>query len=368
MSSGRQLWREQAPPWEEGGSYLLLNPRLPSAWRDRVLAAEFPDLSEHVWLATSGTRGALKVVALSREALAASAQAVNQHLGARADDVWLNPLPLFHVGGLGIVVRAALAGARVEMCGQWSVENFGKTASEARATLTSLVPTQLHDLVEAGASPPPSLRAAVVGGGALDENLRVRALESSWPVLPSYGLTEACSQVATAELGLAVCEWLPLLPHLEARVDESGVLSLRGPSLLTGWMLFDAGGNVRWEDPKVEGWLRTGDRAELRGRELRVLGREDDLVKIRGELVDTLALERGLQARVKSGTVCLVVTSDARNGHALQVRAENDAAAGEVREAFDVFPPFARPRSVEVGTIERTALGKIVRSGGKAAL
>lgn len=358
--------RKTAPRWEEGGSYLLLNPRLPSAWCERVLAAEFPDLSGHVWVATSGTRGALKVVALSRAALEASARAVNSHLGASEDDVWLNPLPLFHVGGLGIEVRAALTGARVETCAEWSVENFWKVAHGVRATLTSLVPTQVHDLVEAGKSAPPSLQAAVVGGGALDANLRARAESLGWPLLPSYGLSEACSQVATAKLGAVNFDWLPLLSHVEARVDEVGVLSLLGPSLLTGWMLFDKDGRVRWEDPKVDGWLRTSDRAELRGRELRILGRVDDLVKMRGELVDVAALERELQSRVKSGAVCLIVTNDARTGHALQVRAENELAAAEVRVAFDIFPPYARPQSIEVGAIERTALGKIVRYGANA--
>jgi O-succinylbenzoic acid--CoA ligase len=364
MPSGRDLWRDEAPRWEGGGRYLLLNPRLSPAWREQVLAAEFPDWSDHVWLATSGTQGTFKVVALAREALAASARAVNRHLGAGKDDVWLNPLPLFHVGGLGIEVRAALTGARVQTCAGWSVESFLDSAENARATLTSLVPTQVHDLVKAGAKAPPSLRAAVVGGGALDGNLRAQARDLGWPILPSYGLTEACSQVATAAPGSTDRDWLPLLPHIEARLAEAGVLELRGPSMLSGWMLFRANGGVRWEDPKADGWFRTGDRAELQGRELRVLGRVDDLVKIRGELVDAAALERELQSRVKSGAVCLIVAEDARNGHTLRVQAENSAAANEAREAFDVFPPFARPQAVEVGPIVRTALGKIVRSVG----
>lgn len=343
---------------------MLLNPRLSSAWREQVLGAEFPDCSDHVWLATSGTQGALKVVALAREALVASARAVNRNLGACKDDVWLNPLPLFHVGGLGIEVRAALAGARVQTCAGWSVESFLQTADNVRATLTSLVPTQVHDLVKAGAKAPPSLRAAVVGGGAMDGYLRAHARDLGWPILPSYGLTEAGSQVATAAPGSTDGDWLPLLPHIEARLGEAGVLELRGPSMLSGWMLFSGDGGGRFEDPKADGWLRTCDRAELRGRELRVLGRVDDLVKIRGELVDTAALERELQSRVKSGAVCLIVAEDARNGHSLRVLAENRTAANEVGEALDVFPPFARPQGVEVGPITRTPLGKIVRSAG----
>ena len=342
---------------------MLLNPRWPESLRARVMAAEFPALEDHVWLATSGTGGRLKLVALAWSGLEASARAVNAHLGATGDDVWLNPLPFFHVGGLGIRVRAGLAGARcVAFAEGWDPRRFVEQAEECGATLSSLVPTQVHDLVRTGCRAPLRLRAVVVGGGALSGALCAEARALGWPLLPSYGLTEAASQVATAVRGAEDTAWLPLLPHVEARVDDMGVLELRGPSLLTGWMVFEESGGVLYEDPKREGWLRTSDRVELRGRELRVLGRTDDLVKIRGELVDVAALERALQERVPSGAVCLLVEADERNGCRLRVLAENEQAAREAETAGgEVFPAYARPHEVVVGAIQRTALGKIVR-------
>lgn len=361
MPKGRELHRAALPPWDEGKECLLLNPRMSSAWRERIMEAVFPDLPAHIWLASSGTGGCLKLVALSRGALEAGAAAVNAHLASVPSDIWINPLPLFHVGGIGIAVRAALSGARWEKFDCWDAAHFARRAEDCAATLTSLVPAQVHDLVRANIPAPASLRAAVVGGGALDAELRAAASHLGWPLLPSYGMTEACSQVATAALGATDFTWLPLLPHMEARTDDAGVLELRGSSLLAGWMVFDGDGTARWEDPKRDGWLRTADRAELRGRELRVIGRVDDVVKIRGELVDLVALERALQARVATGAVCLLATSDERNGVALRVLAESEAAADEARAAIDVFPPFARPAVVAVGDIPRTALGKIVR-------
>ena len=361
MPLGKDLPSELPRSWPPFGNRLLLNPRIDPAWRERILSADFPDFPGDLWLASSGTGGRLKLIALSRGAFEASARAVNGHLSAGANDVWINPLPLFHVGGLGIVVRAALAGCAWAEFAGWDPVLFVRRASEVGATLSSLVPAQVHDLVRAGCSAPSALRAVIVGGGALDETLRAEAQSLGWPLLPSYGMTEACSQVATAALGASDCSRLPLLSHVQARTDDAGVLELRGPSLLTGWMIFDTDGRPRWEDPKRDGWLRTADRAELHGRELRVLGRLDDLLKIRGELVDIAALERALQARVRSGTVCLRARKDARNGFALDVVAENPAAADEARAALDVFPPFARPEAVEVGPIARTALGKIAR-------
>jgi O-succinylbenzoic acid--CoA ligase len=362
MARGADLFVTLPPRWEDGLAFLLLNPRLPAAMRTRILSADFPDAPGRVWLATSGTGGVTKTVALSRAALEASARAVNTRLDAGPRDVWLNPLPLFHAGGLGIVVRAALSGARREDAGAWSAETFLRLLGETGATLTSLVPAQVHDLARSGARPPSGLRAAVVGGGALDEPLRAMMADRGWPLLPSYGLTEAASQVATALPGQADFAWLPLLPHFEARTAPDGILELRGPALLDGWMVFPADGAPEWEDPKRDGWLRTGDRAGLRGRELRVLGRADDLVKIRGELVDLAALERSLQARVRAGKVVLHAQLDERNGTALHVVAENAAAVREADAAADeIFPRYARPAQIVHGTIETTALGKTVR-------
>ena len=361
MVQGAKLWRERLPVWGERASFLLLNPRLKVSLRDRILQSDFPDLEEHVWVATSGTSGAMKVVALSRVALEASAGAVNRHLAVSASDCWLNPLPTFHVGGLGIEVRAALAGARSTSLASWDAAEFVRQANEAGATLSSLVPTQVYDLVAANLPAPPSLRSVVVGGGALSEEVRRSALALGWQLLPSYGLTEAASQVATARPGEEGREWLPLLTHLEARAADGNLLELRGSSLLTGWMTFREEGECRWEDPKNGGWYRTSDRVETQQGQLRFLGRADDLVKIRGELVDLAALERALQLRVTSGAVVLFVDPDDRNGRVLRLRGENKEALAQSRRALDVFPSYARPAIFEVGPVEKNVLGKTVR-------
>ncbi len=350
--------------WHDGVSFLLLNPRISPALRKRVLASQLPELTRHVWLAASGTGGAFKLIALSRAALKVSALSVNAHLAACSDDVWLNPLPLFHVGGLGMMVRANLSGARHETFDSpWNAQDFTRAAEGVGATLSALVPAQVHDLVKARCRAPRTLRAVVVGGGALAQVLRDSAVELGWPLLQSYGLTEAASQVATEiSGGPSTADQLPLLEHVEARADKQGVLELLGPSLLTGWMIFGKDGMARWEDPKREGWFRTSDRVQLCGRELRVLGRIDDLVKIRGELVDVGALENELQARVPEGRVAVRCLPDGRNGATLRVVAANAAALKQARALRDeIFPPYARPQEFAEGPVEVTALGKAVR-------
>src|SRR4051812_19531191 len=93
-------------------SHLLLNPRLPDEERAR-LEQLVPALEAHIFIATSGSSGAVKLVALSKQALLASAASVNEYFDATSRDVWGCVLPAFHVGGLGIFARAQLARGRV---------------------------------------------------------------------------------------------------------------------------------------------------------------------------------------------------------------------------------------------------------------
>jgi len=325
--------------WVGDESHVLLNPRIPEEERQR-LESFVTGLPAHVWLATSGTTGALKLTALSKRALLASAAAVNRHLQSDANDVWLCVLPTFHVGGLGIHARAFLSGARVVT--EWSDD----------VTLASLVPAQVSDLVRDRRTAPQSLRAVVVGGGAMSEELYREGRALGWPLLPSYGMTECCSQVATATLESPE---LVLLDHVEARIEEDGRLALRSEALLTGYASEDG-----FVDPKIDGWFVTEDVASVEGRTLRVEGRRGDFVKIGGESVDLSRLDRILAGIGADAAV--VAIPDERLGHVIALAiASGDPDA--IANAFNahVFP-FERARSIiPVREIPRTPLGKIMR-------
>jgi O-succinylbenzoic acid--CoA ligase len=359
--------------FESVGTQLLLNPRLPEDDRaqfERLYAAA-PPLAAHVWIATSGTTGGWKLTALSRDALLASAAAVNRHLRSDSRDVWLSVLPGFHVGGLGIQARASLSGSRI-VTARWSAEEFAATCERESATLSALVPAQVRDLVQAGLRGPASLRAIVIGGGALAPELYAEARVLGWNVLPSYGMTECCSQVATASLESLAGDRFPdleLLTHLDARVVDDGRLAFRGSWLLTGYMLFDSQGEPRFVDPKENGWFISEDEGRVEERDGRLLliveGRRGDFVKIGGESVDLQRLDRILESVLHElrGAIdaAIVARPDARLGFVIHLAATGDAAA--VVAAFNARAlPFERVRAVErVAEIPRTALGKLMR-------
>lgn len=323
-------------------SHLLLNPRMPEEERAR-LERLVPPLPAHIFVATSGSSGTVKLVALSKVAILASAVAVNEYFSATSADVWASVLPAFHVGGLGIFARAQLARGRV-LAMPWDPQLFVRTDS----TIVSLVPAQLHDIVQAQVRPQASMRAALIGGGALDPQIREAARALGWPVFPSYGMTECCSTVAIDG---------ELLPHLEGRAEEDGRLSFRGASMLTGYAT-EAGVH----DPKVGGWFTTEDVGAVEGRALRVDGRRGEFLKIGGESVDLRRLDGVLDTIRGEIDAALVVLPDERLGHVLHlaVAGEGDAIAAQFNERV---LPFERVRAVhQVAEIPRSPLGKLLRT------
>jgi len=333
--------------WSSVQSYMLLNPRMPAREQERLRALAI-DLPRHLWLATSGTTGSLKLTALSKEAMLASAAAVNRRLQASASDVWCCVLPSFHVGGLGIYARAYLAGSRVQRM-DWDPRAF---AAQQEMTLASLVPAQVSDLLELRLMPPPALRAIVVGGGALTESLYRQGCERGWPLLPSYGMTETCSQVATATLSAPE---LVLLDHVTARVED-GRLAFRGAALLTGYAT-----ERGFVDPKQDGWFITEDLGSVEDGVVTVEGRRGDFVKVGGESVDLGRLD-AIVASVAGQRAAVVAVPDQRLGYVIHLAVET-SYDGDVAKAFNArVHPFERARAVHrVAEIPRSPLGKLLR-------
>ncbi|MEX2179647.1 MAG: AMP-binding protein [Gemmatimonadaceae bacterium] len=359
--------------WEGSGTHVLLNPRLPAGDEQQLrrLVAESPALDAHVWLAASGSSGVVRVVALSKLAMLASAAAVNQQVASDRRDRWLCVLPVFHVGGLAIHARAHLTGVPV-LSAEWNASAFATTCAEERITLTSLVPAQVRDLVREKLRAPRTLRAIFVGGGRLASALHGDARRLGWTLLPSYGMTECASQVATATLddpGAAEPP-LVLLPHLRARATDDGRLAFAGSSLLTGHA-FERAGAVIFEDPKEDGWFLSEDVGRLVESGPRPLleieGRSSEFLKVGGESTSLARLDailaEVLRAHPDAADAALVAMPDERLGWVIHMAVVRSQGVESIRRAFDErVLPFERVRQVYVvASIPRAALGKVLR-------
>ena len=313
----------------------------------------------HLLFSSSGTSGNRKWIALSKDALEWSARQVIETIGLTSHDTCGLALPVFHVGGFGLAARSFFANST--LCPyreKWNALHFTTWLRDQNVTVTSLVPTQLADLVHTRCESPSSLRIVIIGGGNLDARIKNTALELGWPVRESYGLTEASSQVATEnDRGE-----LTLLTGWHARSDDT--LHLKGPGLLSGYLMEDDSRHFSFHDPKTGGWFATSDRVTLNDRKLTFLGRADRRVKILGELVDLDALETKL-ARLIPHPLILKTCHDARLGRKTQLIVEN-APAETIARLLDTYhqsaPGFERIHEWKTTpALPRSPLGKILR-------
>ena len=296
--------------------------------------------SDLAWLFTSGTTCHPKVACLPREAMFASARASALNLRWEPEDRWMLGLPVAHVGGLSILTRCLAARSTVVMP---RTEGFDPDEllgwiDQAQITLLSVVPTMLRRLLRAAEGPAPeSLRAVLVGGAAAPEDLLHEARERKWPLLATYGMTEACSQITTQRFeDLAAPERLRgsgfPIDGVEVRVtgsDETGAIEIRGASVFRGYLAAES-------DPfDQDGWFVTGDMGSFDDSgQLHVQGRRSDCIVSGGENVYPLEVERvllehpAIEAAVVLGApddewgeqvVAAVVTSERETGEPLQL-------------------------------------------------
>lgn len=366
--------------WSAKEGAVIVNPRLPLKQQElanRYLGRRSP-WPDHLWLATSGTYAhtidETKWVALSKEALLASAEGVNKHLAASCEDRWLHALPNFHVGGIAIWARAHLSHSRVfHFEGRWNPQRFTHMAWRKGITLSALVPTQLYDLVMENCKAPPTLRATIIGGGRLDDNLYSRAKELGWKPLPTYGLTECSSQVATAPLSSLEEEEIiegafTPLPHVELSINSVGLLQISSAALLTVYGYVNAKG-VKFVDPKdSQGRFCTEDRCALEKGTLILYGRSSEFIKIAGEsasLGQLNALLSSIKCEMKlHGEHRLIVVEDSRLGHAIHL-AEVETPEEPLSKLVDtynksVLPPLRIQKTHHLHKIPKTELGKVI--------
>jgi O-succinylbenzoic acid--CoA ligase len=328
---------------------------------------------------TSGTSGDPRGVLLTHGNFYASARASATNLGVDPGDLWLACLPLHHVGGLSILTRSAYYGTAVQLQGEFDPEAVDEAVDRGGITLLSLVPPMLERLLRArrGRAYPPTLRAALVGGGPCPPPLLAEAASLSLRALPTYGLTETTSQVTT----LPPDEWPDglatagrPLPGIEVEVrDESGralapgaegEIHVRGPVVMAGYLDDRRAGRGSLQD----GWLRTGDVGawDTAGR-LVLLDRRVDRVVTGGENVSPAEVERVLSGHPAVADVCVVGVPSGAWGHevaaAVTLRPGARVTLEELRAfAASGLSAFKLPRRLRVvDALPRSASGKLLR-------
>jgi O-succinylbenzoic acid--CoA ligase len=287
-------------------------------------------------------------------------------------------MPLFHVGGLSILVRSVLFGGPVLLQARFEAAAVSDALDAGDVAGLSLVPTMLTRLLaqRGGRPAPETLGVLLLGGAAAAPGLLDRALAAGFPVCLTYGLTEAASQVATAAPPAEKSALSPMqaLPGIELRIVDGnrplpagapGEIAVRGPIVMQGY-LNDAAATAH---ALRGGWLLTGDIGYLDADgALHVLDRRDDLVVSGGENVYPAEVEAILLEHPAVSEVGVAGVPDTDLGArvvAWVVTAAGCAADTAALERFcrGQLAGYKLPREFRfVDSLPRTSAGKLQRS------
>ncbi|GAA4362174.1 AMP-binding protein [Nocardioides caricicola] len=263
---------------------------------------------------TSGSTGVPKRVRLSRAAVLASVHASARRLGGSGR--WLLALPSSYVAGLQVICRSLVAGHEPVV-----LEDHPSFADAARdADFVSLVPTQLHRLLDTDADALRSFHTVLLGGGPIDPGLRARADAAGVRVVATYGSAETaggCVYDGFALDGVAL------------KIDAEGRIRIAGPTLFDGY----DGDPGQTAEVLVDGWFLTSDAGRLDedGR-LQVLGRIDDMVVTGGVNVPAPAVAARLREHPAVEAVEVLGVPDPEWGNRVVAFVVGSISAEEARD------------------------------------
>ncbi|ASK62893.1 o-succinylbenzoate--CoA ligase [Virgibacillus phasianinus] len=252
---------------------------------------------------TSGTTGNPKGVVhtYGNHWWSATGSALN--IGIHADDKWLAALPLFHIGGLSLLLKSVIYGMPVYLMEKFNVQKVHYAIMKCNVTIASVVTVMLQQLVDflGEGEYPKAFRCMLLGGGPAPKGLLELSKAKQIPVFQSYGMTETSSQIVTLspndalrKLGSAGKPLFPAqLTIMDADQGGVGEIVVKGPMVTRGYY------KNQYATTKAlkEGWLSTGDLGRLDGEGfLYVVERRNDLIISGGENIYPSEIESVLSS------------------------------------------------------------------------
>jgi len=296
-------------------------------------------------VATSGSTGTPKEIAITSSALLASATASNKFLKAAESDVWSLLLPLTHIAGINVLVRAM----QLEST---PLDLRNHVGAYPHADYTAIVPTQLFNALNENSDLLKHLqgtKAVLVGGASLSPELRAQGIAAGINIVMTYGMSETsggCIYDGVALDGVAF------------EITSDGRIKISGPVLA--------------EVERENGWFVTNDLGKIVNGKLQIIGRTDDVIISGGENISLKAIEEQINREFPELLVAAFSTPDNKWGQALHiaVQSQDENIKSEISEALiKSIGNHAKPKSVlildklpqiGVGKVDRIALAKLV--------
>lgn len=331
---------------------------------------------------TSGTSGDPKIVPLKRRQMHFAAKASGENFKPRKNHFWLLCLPLNHIGGISIILRSLLYGSAIFRMKSFHPKMITTFLKENELfQVASLVPTMLKRLVERpGFYIHNNFKAILLGGGPIDPELIEECNARGIPLVPSYGMTETCAQIAANPILKPSGTYIPMKSvgkifpgnDIQIRdedgevlgVNNSGEIWLKGPQIFDGYLNQD---NSQYFDSR--GWFKTGDFGHINANDqLFIESRRSDLIITGGENVSPFEVESELKKIDPITEAAVVGLPDKEWGQKVVAvvvsKTERSIDTEKIqKELKKKIPSFKVPKEIiQTDALPRTRTGKILRS------
>jgi acyl-CoA synthetase (AMP-forming)/AMP-acid ligase II len=318
-----------------------------------------------VILSSSGTTGTPKVVRLGQDKLLHTARCVASHLELDSDDRGFNPLPLFHINAEVVGLLSTLvAGSGLVLDDKFHRTAFWDLMGHRSITWINAVPAIISRLgaLGPGETVPRGIRFIRSASAPLPVATADRFEASTGiPVIETYGMTEAASQITAHPLGVprrpgsvgvpvgvelrVIDEAEPVGGHHEAEEGQTGHVEIRGPSVIAGYV-----GDAHQDRFDEEGWLRTGDLGHQDADGFVYLdARTDDVINRGGEKVFPREVEEIIGADPMVAATAVVGRDDPELGQVpvafIVLRGPDDPTGGDSAN----FGLIARETAIRIG-------------------
>ncbi len=315
---------------------------------------------------TSGSSGHSKAVTHTFNSLHASALMYHSLVRPGNDDIFLSSLPLYHIGGFMVFVRALLSGCGAAFPESLQFDDLNEAVESFNPSVISIVPTTLERITALGLRPNSKLKFAFTGGGPAPSELIIKAGALGWPIVKVYGSTETASMVTVLnpdEIPHKPDSAGKPLAGVELKIAH-GLLTVKSPSLFSGYL----NNNQETAEKLVNGWYNTGDFARIDNNGyLYIESRREDLIVTGGENVSAAEVETSLKKHASIEDVYVFSLNDDKWGQivcaAIQP-AEGETVNSEELKDFlkGILSSFKIPKKFYFpGTLPRNEMGKINR-------
>ena len=296
-------------------------------------------------LFTSGSSGLAKAVSISRKNIESSCNISQKNLNVEKSDKWLLCMPPYHAGGLSIIYRSLILGNKFHIEDDFNSEKVIDLIMSEKINIVSMVPTMLSKIVyqmkDRNLIAPKSFKFVLSGGAKTPEELILSSNNIGLKTLPTYGMTETSSQIATASPN---DEFRPLNSVGKPLLRDSVKIAKNSEIQVSGEMV------ANYYDEKVsKKWLQTGDYGYIdKDNYLFVKGRIDELIISGGENINPLEVEEFISKNKKIKECIVLGKTDEYWGEKVvaAIYSDDDITLEEINSYLGGLDKFKYPKDI----------------------